>query len=756
MMNIFKDKNRNEVYGTELDFRGCVGIKTKISYFLFKYIVIACGCVGMTEMVISSFGISIDRSSVYFPALLLLLLLPLFEYIWVRVPAYVVLVTYISGQYYNNKLILKNAVKGIVNIAYPVICTAFDFPKTDGFDIASANGSPEISMLAALCFLVLMVIVAVLVRYRAAIITAILCFLVVCICTFMGADVSVLAYIPTLVCVVGTFMLKKGRGKINIFSRKYNKKIKITNIGYELTLPLAVCIFALVFMFSGNVISNDLYKAKTQTTDFEKTMKRTVTDVASIWFSDYKDNQQAANANGGQLSFFTSLEMTDETVMRLKLVPFTKDSIFLRSYIGSLYEYNENKWEHIPEETEYTNAAQQELKESEDEGDKVEITLYGEMNKPFDSYGSVSDSIEYKSDDDFDYVVDGTRSYELEIYDKSYANDGYKAFVYDKYLQLSPENRTVIDKIVSEKNLTKENLLPELNDYFKSNFDFEYSTEVTPFGKDYVNTFLTETKTGNFVHFATAATLIYRSFGIPARYVTGYKIPYELVMSSKDDGAEATLTDRSIYPKIKNVNVTNENLYAWVEIYDDKKGWVPCDVCGDIYEELVNESNNVENENTEKNQIKEKKPKKALFKSYFETAYSSEKTEEKKASVKAFAHSALKVPAKVIALAFAAVLLLYLLYKLITMLKFAFSSNNKRAETIFKALEKKTGVNGGIRAVSEELAKFGFDEEDKKRLTEVMQKAMFSKDGASNKDIKIIIRLYKKAKTVCKKRKYCK
>jgi transglutaminase-like putative cysteine protease len=522
-------------------------------------------------------------------------------------------------------------------------------------------------------------------------------------------------------------------------------------------LPLAVCIFALVFMFSGNVISNDLYKANTQTTNAEKTMKRTVTDVASIWFSDYKNNQQAANANGGQLSFFTSLEITDATVMRLKLVPFTEDSIFLRAYIGSLYEYNENKWEHIPEETEYTNAAQQALKESEDEGDKVEITLCGEMNRPFDSYGSVSDSIEYKSDDDFDYVDEGTRNYELEIYNKSYANDEYKAFVYDKYLQLSDENRVVIDKIVSEKNITKENLLPELNDYFKSDFDFEYSTEVTPFGKDYVNTFLTETKTGNFVHFATAATLIYRSFGIPARYVTGYRIPYELVMSSDDDGAEATLTDRSIYPKIKNVNVTNENLYAWVEIYDDNKGWVPCDVCGDIYEELVNESTDVEeNENKDKNSTSEKKHKKELFKSYFETAYTSEKTEKGKDSVKAFVHSALKVLAKVIAFALGAVLLLYLLYKLITILKFALSSNNKKAEAIFKALEKKTGVNGGIRAVSEELAKFGFDEEDKNKLTEVMQKAMFSKDGASTEDIEIIIRLYKKAKTVYKKRKYCK
>jgi hypothetical protein len=287
------------------------------------------------------------------------------------------------------------------------------------------------------------------------------------------------------------------------------------------------------------------------------------------------------------------------------------------------------------------------------------------------------------------------------------------------------------------------------------NFDFTYNAEITPFGKDYVNTFLTETKTGNFVHYATAATLIYRSLGIPARYVSGYHIPYEMIMGSDDtnDDTDGWITDNTIYPKIKNVKVSNQSMYAWVEIYKDGEGWVPQDVCEKVFDELAEASDNSENAEEGQNsdngkestsdEDKPKKEKKELFKTYFETAYSNEKTDEVKTKFRLFADDSVKKVVKFVKICLVAVVLIALLWIMVGLLRFVFAKNNKKAEIIFRRLEKKTGINSGIRDISFELEKRGASEEDRAVLEKTIQKAMFSEKGITDEEVKMLIKSYK-------------
>ena len=83
---------------------------------------------------------------------------------------------------------------------------------------------------------------------------------------------------------------------------------------------------------------------------------------------------------------------------------------------------------------------------------------------------------------------------------------------------------------------------------------------------DFAQWFLEESGTGYCVHFATAATVLLRAAGIPARYVTGYMVTCE-------EG--------------KTVDVTSDQAHAWVEYYDEILGaWVvaeptPPDLSGD-------------------------------------------------------------------------------------------------------------------------------------------------------------------------------
>lgn len=90
----------------------------------------------------------------------------------------------------------------------------------------------------------------------------------------------------------------------------------------------------------------------------------------------------------------------------------------------------------------------------------------------------------------------------------------------------------------------------------------EYNLQVGRFpeGVDFAEYFLMEAKEGYCIHFATAAALLFRMYGIPSRYVEGYIAPAGDFKS--EEGAYVA-------------EVTDERAHAWVEIFRVDLGWVP-------------------------------------------------------------------------------------------------------------------------------------------------------------------------------------
>lgn len=84
-----------------------------------------------------------------------------------------------------------------------------------------------------------------------------------------------------------------------------------------------------------------------------------------------------------------------------------------------------------------------------------------------------------------------------------------------------------------------------------------------PAGTDPVDYFLYTSGKGYCVHFASAATLLLQAMGIPARYASGYVV-FPKDFEKTEDGYTAVVTD--------------ERAHAWVEVYLDGLGWIPCEV----------------------------------------------------------------------------------------------------------------------------------------------------------------------------------
>ena len=118
--------------------------------------------------------------------------------------------------------------------------------------------------------------------------------------------------------------------------------------------------------------------------------------------------------------------------------------------------------------------------------------------------------------------------------------------------------------------LVKENPLTELDDItafilytLDSNASYNLMPGNSPVNQDIAEYFLFERKEGFCEHFAATATLMYRLYGIPARYVTGYRVlPSDFKL--ENGGFRAVITD--------------ESAHAWVEIFLENYGWTPIEV----------------------------------------------------------------------------------------------------------------------------------------------------------------------------------
>ena len=93
-----------------------------------------------------------------------------------------------------------------------------------------------------------------------------------------------------------------------------------------------------------------------------------------------------------------------------------------------------------------------------------------------------------------------------------------------------------------------------------------YSTTpgLAPLNEDIVEYFLFENGEGYCVHFAAAATLMYRLYGIPARYASGYMVQPE-DFEQQEDGLYHAL-------------VTDAEAHAWTELFVENQGWTPVEV----------------------------------------------------------------------------------------------------------------------------------------------------------------------------------
>ncbi len=175
-------------------------------------------------------------------------------------------------------------------------------------------------------------------------------------------------------------------------------------------------------------------------------------------------------------------------------------------------------------------------------------------------------------------------------YDKDFKDvmDSYGAYVKAQYTAV-PEGMEDIKKIVDDlikgskygydapafSNLEIAN---RIRKYLADNTTLNLVIDELPQGKDFVKNFVLDTKEGYAPHYATAMAVMLRLAGVPTRYVEGY------VATAEDyNRSEADL--EGYY----EMELTDKNSHAWIEVYEKNYGWISIEATPGYYAEDIME-----------------------------------------------------------------------------------------------------------------------------------------------------------------------
>lgn len=325
--------------------------------------------------------------------------------------------------------------------------------------------------------------------------------------------------------------------------------------------------------------------------------------------------------NHGKLGEFGDISFDGETVLQAT-IPKSGETVYLRGFVGSVY--TGRSWEDLPnsklrELSGITDNFTQEglspllldsynLKYSRDvSSPSSSLPQYSFAVKNVSAsrdylympYNLVPESVSRYTIQNDSSFKGGENSYIGQYYDPanyySYQNlfrkkwsipariaadeAVYRQFVYENYMDVpasfAPEeifNENYYQYITAEEFMTGKSTLDEMTvfnrklyfikNWLKNNCEYSLSAGKLPLGEDFINYFL-ENRRGSCSHFASAAAIMCRYAGIPARYVEGYIIKPKDFPAGTQTGQSAT------------VDITDTRGHAWVEIYIDGFGWYP-------------------------------------------------------------------------------------------------------------------------------------------------------------------------------------
>lgn len=380
-------------------------------------------------------------------------------------------------------------------------------------------------------------------------------------------------------------------------------------------LGLAFCMVILVEAF----LPASSFESKFKNDRLRQQTADTIANFILLGFSGmFNHYDSTGGMSGGKLGGISNVRPDYLTDLVVSFAPYSNESVYLKGYTGGIY--GDNQWESIygsgAEDAGQDDIAIFEEESLKKEGKALqkdvatgeEYSAYGVMDVKnvgadaaylyypyytlFEDYSIYHNHSKMMSAQGLKMQQEVSYSYYPKVvWEDSLGNITPSQIdtsqVDSIYMDVPEKNTDVIreecDKIGLTADMTENEIVEAVRDYFADNIPYTLKPGATPQGEDFVNYFLTKNRKGYCAHFATAATLIFREMGIPARYVEGYTFSFETVLASEQNDTKRYGNYYQGYSAIgestvMDVEVTDAMAHAWVEIYVDGFGWKVAEV----------------------------------------------------------------------------------------------------------------------------------------------------------------------------------
>ena len=136
----------------------------------------------------------------------------------------------------------------------------------------------------------------------------------------------------------------------------------------------------------------------------------------------------------------------------------------------------------------------------------------------------------------------------------------YSKYSVDEYLEIDSDTRQSLFELAMAAGIDpgadRVEIADKVAKYISSAGQYTLNPYITPEDEDFALHFLTKSKQGYCIHFATAAVLMLRALDVPARFTSGFVVTVPPNRAGK------------------TIEVTDRNAHSWVEVFFDDVGWL--------------------------------------------------------------------------------------------------------------------------------------------------------------------------------------
>lgn len=583
--------------------------------FVVLFLFFQAGLYGTFYSFITSFRVEFGENILFWGILVMGLLLWLFyftgKYMRMLIPISLICVCgwayWHAQELKNQSLIVMNAIREAANRYFVMELDPYTTNPLLG------NDTTEILLLIMILFGVTLFLGLVAVKSRMLVLMGTI--LPTAGAMMVGLVPSFWSLCLILFCYVGAFTMGKGEFSLRKSKVMVPKYYRNGVVGYS-ALFMGVAAVAL-FGISYLVLNPQMEKLNVQVKEARVFVQNnSLVETVRNMFPKLRISMSGAGQiDSGQLG--GNVYFTGEEALKLTMYSEPGETIYLKGYTGD--EYTGSRWSKDDDLSFFEDAQMGSAEDvrreyfeqpfqlasmlEEEAGEYLKQTILVEKvgASSEEEYAPYISRQESGSKDETAYSFYGRGSYEqlinangyASLYDFSPLSGSYRDYVYGKYLSY-PEERLINLAALCESHPMTD--LNEIKDFIVTtltgNAKYNLQPGECPANKDFAEYFLFERKEGYCVHFATTAVLMFRMYGIPARYAAGYIAPASEFTINADGEYEGHIKD--------------EKAHAWAEIYVDGEGWMPVEATPG-YTGAVNRNDEEQSEAAQSESQSEKK-----------------------------------------------------------------------------------------------------------------------------------------------------